>query len=225
MAVDDVFPRRNLPGEAEEWGRTLEGRIQSSELDVEVLAQSLKGLNRSSASSIEDIARQVQDIAANQQAIQVAQANITVAQAGIVATQNFLLGQTSFAAKNTTFNYIGTGNIFAYDPTYDCEVTVTAGSTGRLWCQVIAGCQGSGISKGPVVGIEAFWSGGSYSYANDQGVDASAWRYTGTVTRAYMLNVPANAVVTVRTRRGASNTANEQILVQGQSLSVTKVGI
>lgn len=62
MAVNDVFPRRNLPGEAEEWGRTVESRIVGVESLSERTQQSLLGLNRSTASSLQDLAITISSI-------------------------------------------------------------------------------------------------------------------------------------------------------------------
>ena len=48
---DDVFPRRNLPGEAESWGRTLEDRVIALEKGYISQGASIQGANRFTASS------------------------------------------------------------------------------------------------------------------------------------------------------------------------------
>lgn len=58
----DVFPRRNLPPLAEQWGREVENRVVSSEGSIESLQQSLSGQNRNTASSLSVLARQVSDL-------------------------------------------------------------------------------------------------------------------------------------------------------------------
>lgn len=58
----DVFPRRNLPGEAEQWGRDVEGRIQSADAALESIQQSLQGQNRNTASSLSVLAEQIRAI-------------------------------------------------------------------------------------------------------------------------------------------------------------------
>lgn len=58
----DVFPRRNLPGKADVWGREVETRTSSNELSIEALQQALSGQNRNTASSLSVLARQLQDI-------------------------------------------------------------------------------------------------------------------------------------------------------------------
>lgn len=42
----DVFPRRNLPGESEQWGRALEDRIRSTAYDVVNVGESISSDNR-----------------------------------------------------------------------------------------------------------------------------------------------------------------------------------
>lgn len=65
--MTDVFPRRNLPDDgrgnsAEPWGREVEKRIIAVEDTSEALTQSLLGQNRSTASSLTDLAAQVRDL-------------------------------------------------------------------------------------------------------------------------------------------------------------------
>lgn len=65
----DVFPRRNLPPLAEQWGREVENRIVSSETGIETLQQGLSGQNRNTASSLSLIAQQIEDLRATQATI------------------------------------------------------------------------------------------------------------------------------------------------------------
>lgn len=58
--MSDVFPRRNLNPEAEEWGREVERRIQQAENKETGSAQSISGLNRASASGFQALAEQLQ---------------------------------------------------------------------------------------------------------------------------------------------------------------------
>lgn len=55
----DVFPRRNLPGGAEPWGRAVQERIVSAEGGIVALRQSTQSQNRSTASSLSQLAAQV----------------------------------------------------------------------------------------------------------------------------------------------------------------------
>ena len=65
----DVFPRRNLPPEAEEWGRTVEDRVYQAENRSATSDQSLSGLNRSSAATLENLAEQINRVEALYRAI------------------------------------------------------------------------------------------------------------------------------------------------------------
>lgn len=64
MNPNDIFPRRNLPGEAEEWGRVIETRIVEIERAALATKGSVKGLNRTTASSLQELSRQVTDLEA-----------------------------------------------------------------------------------------------------------------------------------------------------------------
>lgn len=48
----DVWPRRDLPGRADEWGRTAETRIDSNQATIEALQTAVQSQNRNSASSL-----------------------------------------------------------------------------------------------------------------------------------------------------------------------------
>ena len=59
---DDVFPARNLPGEAEKWGRSVEEEVKKLREQQEITNQLLSGQNRGSASSLANIGDQIGDI-------------------------------------------------------------------------------------------------------------------------------------------------------------------
>lgn len=65
----DIFPRRNLPGTAEEWGRTVESRIQQAEREALSVMGQTSGLNRNTASNLQELARQVLELEAIYKAI------------------------------------------------------------------------------------------------------------------------------------------------------------
>lgn len=58
----DVFPRRNLPNEAEQWGRDVEIRLSHAKTRSEALGQFSRGQNRNTASSLEALSRSLQRI-------------------------------------------------------------------------------------------------------------------------------------------------------------------
>ena len=58
----DVFPLRNLPTDAEEWGRKVEERIYQAENRVASSGQSLSGLNRATGSTLDNLAYQIGEV-------------------------------------------------------------------------------------------------------------------------------------------------------------------
>jgi hypothetical protein len=62
MNPTDVFPRRNLPGEAEEWGRKVEDRVRGVEFAASSGKQDTQSLNRTTASSLQELTRQLQSL-------------------------------------------------------------------------------------------------------------------------------------------------------------------
>lgn len=72
MNPNDVFPRRNLPGEAEAWGRVVEERVRNVEYGLIGNRTGLQSENRASASSLQEISRQIVQLQANQAALDAA---------------------------------------------------------------------------------------------------------------------------------------------------------
>lgn len=60
--MSDVFPRRNLPPEAEEWGREVEERYFQIENLISGLGQSFAGLDRSSTSIQDNLGLQIRQV-------------------------------------------------------------------------------------------------------------------------------------------------------------------
>lgn len=58
----DVFPRRNLPPEAEEWGRDVERRTIAQESALLGMGSHISGQNRTSASTLESLALQIVEL-------------------------------------------------------------------------------------------------------------------------------------------------------------------
>lgn len=56
---EDVFPRRNLPGSAEQWGRVVEDRTRELEKNAVAVNQSLHGANRDTAAQLANLAPSV----------------------------------------------------------------------------------------------------------------------------------------------------------------------
>jgi hypothetical protein len=232
MAVDDVYPRRNLPGSAEEWGRTVESEVKDAQRSIIQISQDVQGQNRSTAASLEAIARQLDAIAAAQEALAEQQALLAAQQVALASTQTELANQVSFlqnasvtqtknSAVNATRGASGGITLEGYDPTYDCSLSLTSSSTGILEVTVGGQLTGSdGISA--VVGYEVSWAGGSI------GVDwprcAAAGGGLATTSRVSLINVPANTPLTVTTRRGYTGGTGGLVVWGYCSLIVSKVG-
>ena len=110
----DIFPRRNLPDEAEEWGRKVEERIVALEGVGQILGGKAQGVNRTQASSLQDLAQQLARLDALRKAIPRSAAITT-------SNSNFALTTTGWnTIAETTLNGSGTGG------------SVTAVSSGTL---------------------------------------------------------------------------------------------
>jgi len=59
----DVFPARNLPGDSEKWGRSIEDEVKKVRKQGEVTNQFLKASNRQSASTASNLGEQIAAIA------------------------------------------------------------------------------------------------------------------------------------------------------------------
>jgi len=59
MAVDDVYPRRNLPGTSEDWGRALETDVVGTKKALEIVGQNIGAQNRATAASLQELSRQI----------------------------------------------------------------------------------------------------------------------------------------------------------------------
>ena len=57
-----IFPRRNLPGDSDSWGREIENYIRKTRNDLDALGQSSQGQNRSTASSLSVLGGQFTDL-------------------------------------------------------------------------------------------------------------------------------------------------------------------
>lgn len=60
--MPDVFPRRNLPGDSDVWGRAVEKRTETLETSLEILQQGVQAQNRNTASSLQVLADAIRSI-------------------------------------------------------------------------------------------------------------------------------------------------------------------
>ena len=103
--MPDVFPLRNLPTDAEEWGRTVEDRIYQAENALSGSKQSLAGLNRATGSTLENLAYQIQEVQGLYEAIPIAtQRTATATNFSVPSTGNW----NSIASVSMAFPRSGT---------------------------------------------------------------------------------------------------------------------
>lgn len=223
----DVFPRRDLPGKADTWGRIVEDRTSATETAVEIVGQQVQSLNRNTASSLAVQAGQIKEIqdaqdaiVVTQQQIQAAQADIVNAQASIIATTDFLTTQTLADTRSSSQTFTGSNSGVtwrAFDATYDCALAVTTGAAGKLLIQASANLTGGGLSA--LIGIQVDgvvgpeFPGPFSTYVTDGSAG---------VSRVVVAALAPNTAYTVRTRRGIDGSASGVIIWRDQTLVVTR---
>lgn len=212
----DVFPRRNLPDEAEQWGRTAEDRITNLDGSIVQLQQGLQSQNRNTASSLEVLAGQIR-------AVEAAQEEIRAAQDAIIATTDFLSTQTVFDSKSTLSQYTGTTSSLVwegFDGTYDAAVAVTTGPAGKLLIQGSATLLSSNTTS--ILGIEVVGIvGPAYPGPYSTYVSTLSAASSG-VTRVVVFSGAANTTYTVRLRRGRDGSGTGAAMWRDQTLVVTR---
>lgn len=221
--MGDVFPRRNLPPDAEQWGRTLETKAVSNEQGIEIVGQQVQSLNRNMASSLEVLAGQITDLAAQQQLLKDQQVALQVQQNTLTSTINFLSSQTLYDQKGGSSGGskggLGAGD-FAYESfsgTYDCSLSVTTADSGKLLISVGAAitASGGGAGVGPeIVGVSSPTFVDSATAGDGAAVGAS---------RSVVVSLAANTTYTVRTRRWWYGTTSQFVSYQAASLVVTRL--
>jgi hypothetical protein len=127
----DVFPRRNLPNEAEDWGRKVEGRVEGSEKSVQALEQTVGNINRGISGQLTSIGQQIQQIGTILTTLQTQQATLTAQQATLSQQQSDLAALVNQQVLPFRIHNEWSGNAF---PTSDSEiirvnVTVPSGYT------------------------------------------------------------------------------------------------
>lgn len=219
----DVFPRRNLPNEAEQWGRTLETTTVNNAQGIEMLAQSVQAQNRNTASSLEVLATQINTLQSQQAELQAQQVALGVQQATLQSTINFLSTQTLYDQRVTVTGgsrgALGAGAYAyeAFDPSDDCEIVVTTATSGRLLISV----GGAVTSSGSGAGIGPEVVGGAlpdFTNSAAAGADAAVG-----ASRSVIVNLFANTTYTVRTRRWWYGTTSQFASYQAASLVVTRL--
>jgi hypothetical protein len=151
MNPNDVFPRRNLPGESEAWGREVEDRIRNIEYGVLGQKTNLKSDNRALSSNMQEISRQLVQLRANQAALDAAVRAIPKTFQSTASTANFGLssGWNTVASTSVTVPdgtntarllVIGSGQIVT---------TTTTGNVESVYRANIPGVGASPDAPGP----------------------------------------------------------------------------
>lgn len=220
--AEDVLPRRNLPDDAEPWGRNMETRTSDLRSDVTAIQQSLQGQNRNTASSLAVLGAQVKVIADTQNELEAQQAILASQQASIIATQTFLSTQTLSDSKSTLDQFTGAAGTvtwFPFNATYDCALTVTTGAAGKLLIQGSATLVSSGLTS--ILGIEIAgvvpptYPGPFSTYMSAVSASSSG------VSRSVVATLSANTTYTVYLRRGAAGSSGTAMW-RDQTLVVTR---
>lgn len=125
MPSGDVFPRRNLPGEAEDWGRKVENRIEGLEFTQRTLQDRVGNDNRAATGSLTTLAEQLQTVQA--------QNNTLIRLTSPTTSQG-----TDFSVSNSlgTFNIVPNLPALSFEAPSAARIMVTAsclfyGSTGN----------------------------------------------------------------------------------------------
>lgn len=226
--MPDVFPRRNLPDLAEQWGRDVEGRVVNLDTSITIIGQEVQSLNRNTASSLSVVANQIVQLQEAQAAIELTQAQIIAAQADITAAQASITATTNFLSTQTLYDQcIGvsggsksgvSGIVYeGFNSTYDCSISVTTASSGKLLISAGAAVtsSGAGAGVGPeIVGVTL-----------PDFTDSAAAGEGGVVgaSRSRLFSLSANTTYTVRTRRWYTGSSAQFVSYQDASLVVTRL--
>lgn len=92
MNPNDVFPRRNLPGDSDNWGREVENRIRDIEYASLGQKSNLSSDNRATASTFQELARQLVRLGENQDRLDAAIRAIPKPAQSLASEANFGLG-------------------------------------------------------------------------------------------------------------------------------------
>lgn len=202
------FPDPNMDRVTRPWTRKVEERIQALETQAARQNSSDLNTNKGQNAALGAQARNVRSLAEQQD----------ILDAQVV----FLQTQKAFASNSSEFTDISSGlTDFSYDPSYDLSITIHSGQSGKLFATVSAWLYG--FERAPVLGVEAFWDGGSITFDSTDYRRHATGKDDVASTREYLLDVPADTDVTVRSRRGATNGNVRQITISRPTLSLLRL--
>jgi len=111
---NDVFPARNLPGEAEKWGRSIEEEVKKLREQQEITNQLLLGQNRGSASSLANLGDQLTTALGTQDQINALLSDQVTAATGYASKTNFSQTSASWVTVETSTITVPAGYSKAY---------------------------------------------------------------------------------------------------------------
>lgn len=198
--------------------------------DIEFLRSEIARIDRwvgeLAAPSSGQINKQLAALEAAQATLTTQQATLTSQQATLSAQVAFLAGQT--VATSNPNNVSGTRgasggiSLDGFDGTYDCAVSLTTSSTGRLIVSIGAQLFAASAMTS-ILGFDVL-VGASVVVGVDWPRTGSAVSGFGSGARTAVVTVAANTAVTVRTRRGWTGGTSGTIAWGYQSLVVSKDG-
>lgn len=185
----EVFPRRNLPELAEQWGRRMEDAVTANTTSIDILRQSLQGQNRNTASSLATLASQIQAIQVTQQGLADVVSDLSDT---VVLLQN--ASTSYYADAGATTWSIATG-----DWASGSLPSVTATSlSGRFRITVSAGVAGGDlIATFSATGFARTRALGSTSAAVRARLGvAGGVSFVGSASKSWVIELPANTTRT-----------------------------
>lgn len=196
--AENVFPPRNLPGEAENWGREVENRIEGGEASELQLSQKLDNGLRSTAGQLAVVSSQMTELTER----------LTLA--NVLAEETLVPGNTSGDGRNFWSPYeftITKPRGVVLDTTTSASITIATGDGGSLV---------------PIVGFEVL--PGVVTILNRQfGVGGNLTRLTagtsfGTIdSRSYLRLRPGTYRLWAGALISTTNPASSGLLSQGIS--------
>lgn len=114
MSVFDTFPPKNLSPEATEWGREVENRIFQLANGNKAGDQSIVGLNRTTAATLETLAVQVRTLADQVTRLNVQVERVNAAYAALPSPVQASVNPTNFGVgASGTWNTVATASVTA----------------------------------------------------------------------------------------------------------------
>lgn len=200
----EVFPPRNLPGRAEEWGRSVEGWITSLEKSTTQTSQKQGNWGRGSAGRLAVLSRNIDEVSnRSSEALQLPDMSVT----GSATVEPFPRTETTVSFPAGSGNRAGV-------LTLSGNVSESAVTFARLYTYLIVGWSVVGVSQVQ----PSFFGSAPVEWQND-----SPAHIIGTVPLSDGQPLP----VTIRIVRGADpfTPGTSTMTLSGITLTLTRTGL